>query len=578
MKVFFHFVFRNVIRRPLRSFLCFFIALLTALVMIVCQTISQRVESALTDLEKNYPAVATITRRAVISPDGVKIPSSRYLTVDEAYPLSQSGSVKAWNITLPAGSLAQEELMGKLPDEEFLAEPPREVISVDDRVSVQAVNNLVLTEAFYSGESKIVEGRLFTSEEMRGGTRAIILSRNTARRYGLALGDKVTFDFENSGSFSLYRVVGIYESGKGTELCYIPLEDYFRDLCMLWPTGAHLDSVAARPDRVIRLDFLLTSPESGEVFIRDAQSLGFDLSAFDININDGAYFAVKDGLEGILLLSRIVFFSVLTVGTVILALIIWFFSSSGKNERTVLRVLGMKSAKISAMFASEYVLIMIAALSAALLSGGAVSDSALHFVERCALEEAVEEANAQEDLSERTNREIILKRKIHLSLIDGYEGLVGEVHAVSNHLEEGKIGVRREIFWSQSGAMTLLGMTDFAVDGFENTASFERDILSESGKLSGYYFRCYVPENSPYRVGEIIPLMPQKMGEALVFTGDLANGLYRGVLISSGLVVSGIYPPEAHIGEEFVLPMKELELMCEYLSISSEKYRSVRYD
>jgi len=578
MKKILKFTIRNVVRLPLRTLLCFFIAFITSVVVTVCFFISDDLRALLETLEEQYPAVATVSRQNVITPDGTKMPSGQFLTLDEVTKLGKSKSVEAYNITIIAGKLAQEEIIKDLPDELFLKNPPKDRIDPNAPESVHAVNNLMLTEAFFCGDSKIVSGNLFSEKDMRGGTRAIIISQSTADRYMLSVGEDITFNFENSDSFALYHIVGIYESQRGMTNAYIPLSDYFRDASIFLQGRSFLDSQTQRLDRVVRLDFLLKSPSLGETFIRDALHNEFDSANFDISINDKPYLILSSGLENIITLSEVLWISILVVGIGVLLLFILFFSLSRKREAIILNALGMKFSHIKAMFISEFACIMIVAIILGVLLATPFSRVAVSWLERGLLYEKIQEANQIEE-TDKSTIELTLQKNIHLSFSELDIGLKEYVFPSSTHLEEGQQGFREEIFWSNERILHLAGRTHLLAEGFENVASYDEGICAETHRMAGYVFSCYTATGGNYSVGDLIPISPQKTGESVILGTEHNQIVIQNREATAYLKVIGTYEATEHNDEsQLTLPMKELELLCEYLGVSGKGIENIRYD
>lgn len=570
--------FINIVRIPIRTILCFFIAFTTAAVSAVCFCLHSSVGSAKSSFAGSYPLVATVTACQNTSPDGTYIPPTASLTLDNVIMLAKSDSVSAYNISFFAGILGEDEFMGRIPDESLFTTEPPETLAYTDRTQVIAVNNLLLTEAFFSGDSTIISGALFDADDMRGGRFPIIISEHTAVKYGVSVGDAVTLKVNNKTNYSLYTVTGIYRSSRGMTSAYIPLSDFFRDRTLFQSYGAYLENNKPRFDTLMRLDFLLDPSAGAEKFITDAIAEGFDISSFDIAVNDKPYKSVLQSMDGILSMALGILIAVIAVSTILFVLVCFFFSLSRKYERTVLRAMGMKNAQISAMFACEIIIIAVLALMTGIAAGYAASNTAIKAVERTSVASVVEEANVVKTADTvREQRGLTLQRKVEISLTQGYRKLEGYIYPVRSSLEDDSIGLRYEYFWNEEKPLRLIGITEFDAPDFSNTVSYDREICREMHRLTGYVFRCYVPKGSAFPVGSMIQVSSRKENTGAMFTTNNGVPAYKTPMtVSIALMVVGEY--DSDIYSDIMMPMAELELMCDYAGVSGDVYRTIRFD
>lgn len=578
MKLFFKYAFINILRIPIRTVICIMIALVTTVVAVLCTDINNITGKAKEDFRNNYPTVATVSVKRIESPDGTQSFRGESLNLDDVMELSKSDSVEAYNISIHAGQLGNDVIITKLPDNSILESVPKDVILNDGNISVIAVNNLMLTEAFYSGDSVITEGREFSNVEMKGGSRAIVISKETSDKYGITVGDSVTVCMSNKSAYSLYRIVGIYISERGMTAAYIPLSDYLKDHTIFNQHEAYLNNLSVRFDNVLRLDFLLKSPEDATKFINDALDLGFDTSNHDITVNDKPYKTVSNSLDSICSMSETICVAVLVVGTVIFVLAAAFFAFSRSKETIVLNALGMKRRFINSMYVFEFVFIAIIAMITGVIGGSLLSRSAIHMIEKSYISQSVEDANKEKKSDEvHENRVLSLQREINVSLINGYVGIEGYVYPTSNKLPIESEAVRHDVFYTDNGVTNVTAVTQLSVEDFENKASLQRDICVSGHRLDGYSFECYVDERSQYKIGDVIRLYTQNPDESIVFTERDGKYVYVSAIYPDiTLVVVGVYTEKQLSG--IVMSMAELELLSDYSSVCSESYSDVRYD
>ncbi len=571
MKTIFKHAFLNIVRMPMRTVLCFLIAFITVSVTVVCGEIYSTVSRTKEDFKTSYPAVATVTGRSETAPNGTTQTYSPDL--DVLMTLLGSDSIRAYNMSIYAGELAEDEIIHKLPDNSLISAQPSDRLVFDDEIIVTAVNNLMLTEPFYSGDSKIAEGASFSEEELRGGCRAMVISKYAADKFGLSVGDGVVLKYRGKTNYALYTVVGIYESERGMTKCYIPIEDHFRELVNFESHNANTVFANVKPDTFGRLDFLLTSADAARDFITDSLAAGFDTSKYEITVNDKPYKTVMQGLNDIETVTLFVLVSMLTVGAAVFFLVAFFYSSSRKRERTVLRALGMKNAAVSAMFILEFTVILAAALMTGYLAGVPATDAAITAIESGVLSESLSDANVQKEaVAVRDQRALTLQREIDISFSAGYSGLEGYIRQ-ANAITDSDHCLRYESYWDGSRKITVTGTTKLDAAGFVNKASYEADIFKEGHRMTGYAFVCFVPENSEYKIGDSIMVTPHETAGTVSLRED---GYENFRMTEVYLTVIGTYDSDKYEG--IVMPMAELELLHDYLSLSSETYRTHRYD
>lgn len=580
MKVKLKLILVNIFRSPFRSLLCFLIVFITTVVISLTTHIGDVTDNAFVKFVDQYPTVATISVKPIKAPDGTHAYTNDLLNLDHVSQLSKSNSAKAFNITLPAGVMAEDELIKNLPSDSIIYTTGPSIISNNEPIVVNAINNILLTEAFYSEESCIIAGRVFSEKEMRGGTRAIIISDYCAQKHQLSIGDKVTIKLESKNCYIAYHVVGIYKSSRGITYSYIPLQDYFRDRTLFSPSLAYLENNPTRFDSLFRIDFLLTSPAKSEDFINDALNNGLDSTKYDIVINDKPYKAVSSRLQTISLLSQTIRVSVLVVGSILFVFSVIFFSISRKREKFILNALGLKKKSVLTMFVLEFTSIALCAACVGIIFGSLASEFTVDIIETSYLNDAIEQANNKDEIIHqdiREKRSLTLYKPLKLSLTTDYKGITDYVYPINSTCSNDKTGIRYETFWSANRELLLIGLTKLTEDQFQDSASYDRSICAELHRMGGYTFACYVPDGSEYKIGDVIQIQAHTIGEhsLLIRQGDEYH--YEDIETADiALIVIGKYKSDQF--SEIVLPMKELELLCDYIGVSGNAFTTVRFD
>ena len=562
MKMIFCYSFRNVRRTPIRTCLYFLILFLMVTTTLVCQGMYSAGKSALSQLENTYQTVATASMKIQTNPDGTQTVSPRFLTLDEAKILAASETVQSFNIELLAGNLAAEEILYELPSQETLEREPLPIIVETETCTVYATNDLFLTRPFFSGDSVIIAGEMFSSEMYAGGSRVIIIPEIFAEHYGLSVGDSVTYQFRSQGGYATYTICGIYRSASGVDVAYIPFEDYSREYMIFLSSKVFLSrkGTGTMPDQVRRLDFLLRSPNDAEAFIEDAVSGGFDIARYDITVNDRPYKMLRAELRDLCRVSLVVLVSVLASGAVLLFLVSFFYQTSKEKEKRVLHALGMKMRQIRVIIVCELCMIGLAALMFGTATGAVLSQRMLQHWDNTRLEEV--SADSNQDFSSgslSTDRLLTLHRDVDISLASP------EVSGVEDEVQE---QTGREIYYTYEGERLLIVGKDQA-NGMEmpTEGSHPFSICMDPNRVSNLSFVCYATKDSPYGVGDVIFIAPQNLTESIVM---LQDSYTQELPVFMSLNVIGLWDEDSQA--DLIMPQVELDLLHDYTGFCSLIY------
>lgn len=562
MKMIFCYSFRNVRRTPIRTCLYFLILFLMVTTTLVCHGMYSAGKSALSQLENTYQTVATASMKIQTNPDGTQTVSPRFLTLDEAKILSASETVQSFNIELQAGNLAAEEILYELPSQDIIERDPLPTIVETSTCAVYATSDLSLTRSFFSGDSVIVEGEMFSDEMYAGGSRAIIIPDAFAKRYGLSVGDAVTYQFRSQTGYATYTICGIYRSASGMDIAYIPFEDYSREYMLFFAGKAFLprEGTGTMPDQVRRLDFLLGSPDDAEAFIEDAVSGGFDVARYDITVNDRPYKMLRAELRDLCRISLVVLVSVLASGAVLLLLVSFFYQTSKEKEKRILHALGMKMRQIRVIIVCELCMIGLAALMLGTATGAVLSQRMLQHWDNTRLEEV--SADINQDFSSgslSTDRLLTLHRDVTISLASP---------DISEAEGEEREQTVMETYYTYEGQRLSIEGKDQASDiEIPTKASHPFTVCMELNRVSNLSFACYAPKNSPYKVGDVIFIAPQNLRESAMM---LQNSYTQDLHVFMSLNVIGLWGEDTKA--DLIMPQVELDLLHDYTGFCSLIY------
>lgn len=575
MKKIFKFAFKNIIRFPARTLLYFAIVFVTVVTVLVCYALQNAGEAAAVRFREDYAAVATVIPRE--TPDG-SISVKLYL--NDLEKLRMSDTVVAYGLSVSAEKTAFSEIVHSLPTDEILEREPASFIE-SRRYSVSGVSNIMLTEQFFCGDSVLTDGEYFNTEDMNLGNNVIIISAEAAEYYGLKVGDSITLNaYERINAYVSYTVKGIYESKAGYGHCFVP----FSSLLKL--DSAVILSAIADPENngynglryysFSRMDFLLDSVDSGRKFIEDAIDNGLDVDLYDIVINDRPYKIAVNGINTLCNVSAVVFFSVLVAGAALVVLITVLYASVRQKEKQILRALGMKRHAIGAMMLVETVVIISVSVALGIAASFPASRIAIRLADEKQTSDTATEASWSIIDPFDPSPEITLNRDMDFSLIDSKNTSIKEyiIPYARPVCGSDEVAYRFEKLWTPEGEeLMLVGATYSAELGFANEASYDDEHKNEFLLKMDMPFKCYASKTSGYKVGDTVRLCTFSPMNIARLSGDT----YRNyVMTYVTLQVAGTFTQD--VGGDILMPMEEMELMCDCAYVHTEGYRNDRYD
>ncbi|MBP3378587.1 MAG: hypothetical protein J6L96_07545, partial [Clostridia bacterium] len=376
---------------------------------------------------------------------------------------------------------------------------------------------------------------------------------------------------------------------------YIPLEDYFRDRRDLFHGSLYLTDEAMKDLQISRIDLLLRDKDSGEKLIRYADEIGLDMTRYEIAVNDKKFKTVDDGLSAICRIAVTVLVSVCLTAVAVLILLSVFYHVAKQKEKHVLHALGMPEVKVAGIIACEILTLVIVAFSVGGIVGRCSSDALISYVDDNILSSYEQKTQDGEAFTETP-----LSAPINLTLRESQIPTVSIPYLSLGKYNPGDLELcRREVLYINEKMVNVLGVESADIGGFANRASYSQEILSELRNRT-ITFKCYVPSTSNYKVNDRIKIFVQdpsggiQLGETrLVYTKqedgtwliDQVEDLryYRptdevGVMKESFIVVGYFDPSDYPEGTDIVMALEELELMYQYCTVTSEKYRGNRYE
>ncbi len=583
MKAVFKLAIKNIFRHPVRTFLYFSIISVSTVLVVVCASLNKAGTEAAARFKEDYVAVATVTPREL--PEST---SSITLSLSDLEKLRASDKVIAYGISYYAGKIAYDEIAHELPDDTIFDKEPTQLI-YNNTYSVTAVTNLMLTEHFFCGDSKIEEGSIFSEEDMRYGNRVMIISSRVAEYYGFEVGDTVILSSNlKINAYISFTVKGVYSSKVGYDSCYIPYSSIARIYSSV--SGfSYLPSESGRRGysdnyAFIRMDFVLDSVENARKFVEDAIENYLDTNLFDIEVNDAPYKIAINGINTLLNVSSVVFVSVLLAGTAFVLLIMLMYNTVRKKEKQILRAIGVKRFAVEMMIFMETAIIIVASVSLGIAASIPASEFAIRLADQKQIEDTLQEGSYSEidifdgpkSIMERADVKT-LNRDMDFALIDSKNESISDsiIPYARPRRDREQVAYRFEKFWVDGvdTELTLVGATWAPFDGFANKASYSNEINLHFRSNMEKPFKAYASVGSGYNVGDIIRLYTLPLDAIAVLDG----GRYvneRKMYVT--LKIEGVYTGE--YGGDLVLPMEELELLCDCVYLHADGYNNDRYD
>ncbi len=574
----------NLIRMPVRNLLYLTVIFIMVLITVICGKIYNVGKTAKSKLITEYPIIATVIPKSDITPEGIKISLRKLLNLDELSILLKSDSVYAYNISLNAGMLAEEEILFELPDNQILSADPLPSIDIKNNI-VLAVNNLMMEQEFLNGSYRIIEGENFSDDDVYNGNAVIIISKTIADMYGLNVGEHINYKVSNSNAYRQYEVKGIYESVSGEDiyLLYIPICDLFHDWANFMGGDSLVDReyngiVSRTKDSVARLDFNLKGSEYISDFISDAIENGLDFKNFEIIVNDKGYKTAEAGISDVTRISLFILILALSAGFIIIISITVYCRGTRIREAMILHCLGMKRFHITVMFAFE-ILIVFAVSGGAGITGGIIFSNAL--IEEIRSEYIVEiqkKANKNELIKEFVIefKTAAMSYPLSINMDNSYKAIPFETlftPAKTADPNDGRTWIREEKFnlYGTSDTIIVTGYTNILSNGKNGD-----EILEEVNRITGYEFECTAGKDSGYAIGDTIRLCKGDIGSMSAMVIDFHYNKTQ--YISPKIAYINLRVAGLNDEENISVAMKDLELICSYMGASSSIYRSVRYD
>lgn len=252
---------------------------------------------------------------------------------------------------------------------------------------------------FRNGNKTIVDGRLYTKEEVEKKEPVAVISKNLAELNNLKVGDTFTAKTidEDEKEVNL-KIIGLYEDSVQQDIS-IPFPYMYRNNEIYTPLTI-ADSLRGGTDTkesiINSATYIIDDPVNISAFKEEVIASGLDLENFVLDANDESYTKMVGPLEKLNSIIRLFLIIVVITGAIIMVLLMTITTRERKLEVGILRSLGVKRGRIALQFITETLIIVSFALVIGIMAGKTVSQKTADYLlqkEVTAQKEADEENN-----------------------------------------------------------------------------------------------------------------------------------------------------------------------------------------
>lgn len=252
---------------------------------------------------------------------------------------------------------------------------------------------------FRNGNKTIVDGRLYTKEEVDKKEPVAVISKNLAELNNLKVGDTFTAKTidEDEKEVNL-KIIGLYEDSVQQDIS-IPFPYMYRNNEIYTPLTI-ADSLRGGTDTkesiINSATYIIDDPVNISAFKEEVKASGLDLENFVLDANDESYTKMVGPLEKLNSIIRLFLIIVVITGAIIMVLLMTITTRERKLEVGILRSLGVKRGRIALQFITETLIIVSFALVIGIMAGKTVSQKTADYLlqkEVTAQKEAYEENN-----------------------------------------------------------------------------------------------------------------------------------------------------------------------------------------
>ena len=250
----------------------------------------------------------------------------------------------------------------------------RDYLSKDlkNLVAIESTSNTKRNILFNSGVFSLKEGRHINKDDLD----KILVHSEFTKKNNLKLKDKVSLQLinmtKNKTTIKEYKfeIVGIF-TGKKQEK-YTGLSSDFSENMMFTDYKSSQKALNTQKDIVNKLTIFASSPKEMKTTITKIKKIQVDWSKYTINKNNNVYREALDTLNGVKHIIKIMTYSIMIGGLVILSLILILWLRERIYEIGILLSIGISKLEIIAQFILELLLVSLPSILMSLIFGNLI--------------------------------------------------------------------------------------------------------------------------------------------------------------------------------------------------------------
>ena len=250
----------------------------------------------------------------------------------------------------------------------------RDYLSKDlkNLVAIASTSNTKRNILFNSGVFSLKEGRHIDKDDVD----KILVHSDFAKKNNLKLKDKVSLQLINMIKNKTtikehkFEIVGIF-TGKKQEK-YTGLSSDFSENMMFTDYKSSQKALNTQKDIVNKLTIFSSSPKEMNTTITKIKKIQVDWSKYTISKNNNAYKEALDALNGVKDIIKIMTYSIMIGGSVILSLILILWLRERIYEIGILLSIGISKLEIIAQFILELLLVSLPSILMSLIFGNLI--------------------------------------------------------------------------------------------------------------------------------------------------------------------------------------------------------------
>lgn len=250
----------------------------------------------------------------------------------------------------------------------------RDYLSKDlkNLVAIESTSNTKKNILFNSGVFSLKEGRHINKDDVD----KILIHSEFAKKNNLKLKDKVSLQLINMTKNKTtikehkFEIVGIF-TGKKQEK-YTGLSSDFSENMMFTDYKSSQKALNTQKNIVNKLTIFASSPKEMKTTITKIKKIQVDWSKYIISKNNNVYREALDALNGVKDIIKIMTYSIMIGGSVILSLILILWLRERIYEIGILLSIGISKLEIIAQFILELLLVSLPSILMSLIFGNLI--------------------------------------------------------------------------------------------------------------------------------------------------------------------------------------------------------------